>query len=114
MVTTAPKVFKQKAQWAAWLEGNHAQNSGVWLRLAKKGSKAATVSYQEALEVALCYGWVDAQRKPDSDDSWLLRFMPRGPRSLWSKINREKAEALIAQGEMKPAGLAAIEQAKTS
>lgn len=106
--------FECKGHWAAWLERNHANSSGVWLRLGKKRSKTSSVTYGEALEVALCYGWIDAQRKPESDDCWLLRFMPRGPRSLWSKINREKAEALIARGEMKAAGLAAVEEAKRS
>lgn len=107
-------VFRKKDQWAAWLDENHAKSSGVWLRLAKKGAKAGTVSYQEALEAALCYGWIDAQRKPENDEHWLLRFVPRGARSLWSKANREKAEALIARGEMKDSGLRAIEEAKRS
>ena len=104
--------FKTKKAWAAWLEKNHATSPGVWLKLAKKGSGMPTVSYPEALEVALCYGWIDGQKAGFDDSFWLQKFTPRGPRSIWSKINRDKAEALIASGEMKPAGLAAIERAK--
>lgn len=70
------------------------------------------MSYADALEVALCYGWIDGQKRPDDDQAWLQKFLPRSARSLWSKINREKAGALVASGQMKPAGLAAIESAK--
>lgn len=106
------RLFKRKEDWAAWLEKKHRQSPGLWLRLAKKGAAFESLTYKEALEVALCYGWIDAQKRPESEDGWLQRFMPRSPRSLWSKINREKACALIASGAMKPAGLAAIESAK--
>lgn len=106
------KLFKTKKDWAAWLEKNHRTDPGLWLRLAKKGSSLHSVSYKEALEVALCYGWIDGQKKPESEEAWLQRFVPRGPRSIWSKINREKALELIASGEMKAAGLEAIENAK--
>jgi uncharacterized protein YdeI (YjbR/CyaY-like superfamily) len=109
---SAIRLFKSKAEWAAWLEKNHAKSSGMWLRIAKKGSKVRSVSYQEALEAALCYGWIDGQKRPESGESWLQRFLPRTNKSLWSKINREKAMALIASGEMRAAGLEAIEQAK--
>ena len=95
-----------------WLNKSHRTNTGLWLRIAKKSSDLPSVSYQEALEVALCYGWIDGQKKPESDETWLQRFLPRSTKSLWSKINREKALALIASGEMKPPGLAAIENAK--
>jgi len=94
------------------LEKNHAASSGLWLRTAKKGSQLKSVSYQEALEVALCYGWIDGQKRPENEEAWLQRFCPRSVRSVWSKINREKALALIASGDMKPAGLAAIEDAR--
>ena len=106
------RLFKSKREWAVWLEKNHAASSGLWLRTAKKGSPLKSVSYQEALEVALCYGWIDGQKRPENDQTWLQRFCPRSARGVWSKINREKALALIASGEMKPAGLAAIEDAR--
>ncbi len=106
------KLFKSRQDWAAWLEKNHRKSAGLWLRLAKKGSQSQSVSYQEALEVALCYGWIDGQKRPESEQSWLQRFLPRANKSIWSKINREKALALIARGEMKAAGLEAIENAK--
>jgi len=105
-------LFKDQKAWAAWLDKNHAKSPGVWLKLAKKGSETRSVAYQEAREVALCYGWIDGQKKGYDNDFWLQKFTPRGPRSIWSKINRDKAEALIRSGEMKPPGLAAIERAK--
>ncbi len=104
--------FKDKKSWKTWLEKNHASSKGVWLKLAKKGSGTPSVTYPEALEAALCYGWIDGQKKPFDESWWLQKFTPRGPKSIWSKINREKAEALIQSGEMKPAGLKAIEAAK--
>ncbi len=104
--------FSNRHDWGKWLETNHGGSSGMWVRLAKKGSGAPSVTYAEALEVALCYGWIDAQKRAESGQAWLQRFMPRKPRSIWSKINREKALALIANGQMKPAGLAEVERAK--
>jgi uncharacterized protein YdeI (YjbR/CyaY-like superfamily) len=104
--------FENKAAWAAWLAKNHGASSGVWLRLAKKSSGVASVTYAEAIDVALCYGWIDGQKKSESEQHWLQRFVPRKGRSIWSKINREKALSLIARGEMKPAGLREIERAK--
>ena len=114
--TEAPqaRLFKSKREWSGWLEKNHAASTGLWLRTAKKGSSLKSVSYQEALEVALCYGWIDGQKRPENDEAWLQRFCPRSARSVWSKINREKALALIESGEMKPAGLAAIEDARNN
>jgi uncharacterized protein YdeI (YjbR/CyaY-like superfamily) len=106
------RLFKSKEDWAAWLEKNHGKSAGLWLRIAKKGSRVGSVSYQEAVEVALCYGWIDGQKKPESDQAWLQRFVSRSSRSVWSKINREKALALIASGQMQTAGLEAIESAK--
>lgn len=106
------ELFKDQKHWAAWLDKHHAESPGVWLRLAKKGSEIRSVSYAEALEVALCYGWIDGQKKSYDESSWLQKFTPRGDRSLWSKVNREKAENLIRTGSMKPAGLAAIERAR--
>ena len=104
--------FHSKRDWAEWLDNNHAKSPGIWLRLAKKDSRLTSVAYKEALDVALCYGWIDGQKKPENDQTWLQRFVPRSAKSLWSKINREKAEALIESGQMKPAGLAAIDCAK--
>ena len=106
------RLFKSKQDWAAWLEKNHRKGTGVWLRLAKKESGLRSVSYKEALEVALCYGWIDGQKRPESEQTWLQRFLSRSSKSIWSKINREKALALIASGEMQAAGLEAIENAK--
>ncbi len=94
------------------MEKNHRKSAGLWLRLAKKGSRLRSVTYQEALEVALCYGWIDGQKRPESNETWLQRFVSRSNKSIWSKINREKALALIVSGEMKAAGLEAIENAK--
>jgi uncharacterized protein YdeI (YjbR/CyaY-like superfamily) len=106
------KLSKSKHDWAAWLEKNHRKSTGLWLRLAKKDSRLRSVSYKEALEVALCYGWIDGQKRPENEQTWLQRFVSRSGQSIWSKINREKALALIASGEMQAAGLEAIETAK--
>ena len=106
------RLFKSKQDWAAWLEKNHRKSTGLWLRLAKKDAGLRSVSYKEALEVALCYGWIDGQKRPESEQAWLQKFLSRSGKSIWSKINREKALALIASGEMRTAGLEAIENAK--
>ena len=108
------KPFKNQGAWEKWLATNHAKSAGIWMQIAKKASGIASVNYQEALDVALCYGWIDGQKQPYDDQSWLQRFTPRGPRSLWSKINTGKADALIKSGRMQPPGLAAIEAAKAS
>jgi uncharacterized protein YdeI (YjbR/CyaY-like superfamily) len=104
--------FESKRKWAAWLTKQHDKSPGVWLKLAKKDSELSSVTYEEALDVALCYGWIDGQKKGFNDKYWLQKFTPRGPKSIWSKINTEKAERLIASGDMKPAGLRVIEAAK--
>ncbi|HEY7182665.1 MAG TPA: YdeI/OmpD-associated family protein [Blastocatellia bacterium] len=104
--------FERPKDWAAWLDKNHATSSGVWLKLAKKASGIKSVTYDEALEVALCYGWIDGQKKSFDETSWLQKFTPRGPKSIWSKINTEKALRLIEGGRMKPAGLKAVESAR--
>lgn len=106
------RLFSNQEAWTAWLEKHHRKSDGLWLRVAKKGSGLQSVSYGEALEAALCYGWIDGQKRGESEQAWLQRFLPRSAKSIWSKINREKALALIASGEMKPAGLAAIEEAR--
>lgn len=105
--------FASKQAFAIWLDRHHASAKGLWLQLAKRASGTASVTYQEALEVALCYGWIDGQKKSLDEAAWLQKFTPRGPRSIWSVINREKAQQLIASGLMKPAGLAAIERARS-
>lgn len=105
-------LFSTQAAWTAWLEKNHRKSSGLWLRLAKKGSDLKSVTYGEALEVALCYGWIDGQKRGESEHAWLQRFLPRSAKSIWSKINREKALALIATGSMRVAGHEAIDAAR--
>jgi uncharacterized protein YdeI (YjbR/CyaY-like superfamily) len=107
-------LFKTPAAWEAWLAKHGSASAGVWLRLAKKSAALQSVSYAEALDVALCYGWIDGQKKAGDEETWLQRFTPRGPKSLWSKINRAKALALIQEGRMQTAGLAAIERAKAN
>jgi len=104
--------FERQKDWAVWLAKNHAKSAGVWLKLAKKASGIKSVTYDEALEVALCYGWIDGQRRSHDETSWLQKFTPRGPKSIWSKINTEKAQRLIESGQMKPAGLKAVESAR--
>ncbi|HEX5448355.1 MAG TPA: YdeI/OmpD-associated family protein [Candidatus Saccharimonadales bacterium] len=106
------RLFITQEDWRAWLEENHAQASGVWLKHAKKSSGKMSVSYDEALEEALCYGWIDSQKQAYDNDYFLQRFTPRGPKSVWSKINVAKAESLTKTGKIKPAGLAAIDLAK--
>jgi uncharacterized protein YdeI (YjbR/CyaY-like superfamily) len=108
----ATKSFKTRAAWQAWLAGNHASSRGVWLIIAKKGSKQTSPSYAEAVEVALVWGWIDGPKRRLDEAAWLQKFTPRGPKSLWSKINRDKAEALIAEGRMQPPGLAEVKRAQ--
>ena len=100
------------ASWERWLNRHHAAAAGVWLRMAKKDSGIASVTHAEALEVALCYGWIDGQLKAEDDKHFLRRFTPRTARSIWSKINRDKALKLIDEGRMQPAGLAEVERAR--
>jgi uncharacterized protein YdeI (YjbR/CyaY-like superfamily) len=104
--------FEHQRAWGAWLEHHHGGEDGVWLKLAKKGTGVTTVTYLEAVEEALCYGWIDGQISRHDETFYLQRFTPRRARSKWSQINREKAERLIAQKRMKPAGLKQIEAAK--
>lgn len=104
--------FERQQDWAAWLNENHATSSGVWLQLAKKGADVSSVSYDEAVETALCFGWIDGQKQAHSDQFWLQKFTRRSDKSVWSKINRDKALALIKVKKMKPAGLKEIELAK--
>lgn len=106
------RLFPSAAAMEEWLEGNHAKSDGIWLKIAKKGSGATTVTYAEALELALCFGWIDSQKRGFDEQCFLQRFTPRRPRGRWSRVNRDKAEALIASGAMRPAGLVEVEAAK--
>lgn len=101
-----------RAEWEAWLDANHASSAGVWLVLSKKGVEPSTVSRADALEVALCYGWIDGQAGSLDEGHWVQRFTPRTRRSRWSRINRDAATRLIANGLMKPAGLKEVEAAQ--
>lgn len=104
--------FPSQGAFAHWLAAHHDGSDGVWLKHAKKGAAAPGVSYQEALEVALCFGWIDGQKRSFDLHHYLQRWTPRRPRSLWSKVNREKALRYIEEGKMQPSGLAEIERAK--
>jgi uncharacterized protein YdeI (YjbR/CyaY-like superfamily) len=104
--------FATAKDFEAWLAASHATSTGVWLRMAKKATGVASVTYQEALDVALCYGWIDSQKRSDGPTHWLQRFGPRTRRSGWSKVNREHVERLIAAGRMTPAGLREVEAAR--
>lgn len=104
--------FANQAGWEAWLERNGSTATGVWLRLARKGAGQSTVSYAEALDSALCHGWIDGKKQSESEHYWRQRFTPRTARSAWSRINKAKAEALIASGRMRPAGLREVDRAR--
>jgi uncharacterized protein YdeI (YjbR/CyaY-like superfamily) len=104
--------FPSERAWAAWLDKHHATSPGVWLKFAKKGSGIPSVYYPQALEVALCYGWIDGLLKSLDERYYLQRFTPRRPKSKWSQINCTKATGLIASGRMKPAGLRQVEAAR--
>jgi uncharacterized protein YdeI (YjbR/CyaY-like superfamily) len=97
----------------AWLAKNHSQSAGIWLRVYKKGSGVVTVTYREALDQALCFGWIDGQKKPFDNQSWLQKFTPRRANSGWSKYNTQHADRLIQSGEMTPAGLKEVNAAKS-
>lgn len=104
--------FETPAEWEEWLTENHTQPNGIWLRIFKKSSNAASITYAEALDEALCYGWIDGQKNKYDENSWVQKFTPRRKRSIWSKVNTQHVERLIKAGKMKPAGLAEIEAAK--
>jgi uncharacterized protein YdeI (YjbR/CyaY-like superfamily) len=105
--------FAAAGELEEWLRVNHATAGGLWLKLAKKDSAIDSVSYDEALEHALCFGWIDGQKRAFDERFWLQRFTPRGPRSKWSRINREKAEKLIEQGRMRAAGAEQVQRARS-
>jgi uncharacterized protein YdeI (YjbR/CyaY-like superfamily) len=104
--------FPDRNAWAVWLADNCESSAGVWLKLARKDGGGRSVTYAEALDVALCHGWIDGQKGAVDERHWRQRFTPRGPRSRWSKRNRGLAEALMASGEMAPAGLREVEAAR--
>lgn len=104
--------FAATGAWSKWLAAHHASSPGVWLKIAKTGASSASITYAQAIEVALVWGWIDGQKGKLDEDWWLQRFTPRKAKSPWSKINRAKAEALIAKGIMEPPGLAEVERAK--
>lgn len=104
-------LFEHQQAWSEWLDQHHSESPGVWLRLAKKKAAIASLSYTEALDVALCYGWIDSQKKSYDESSWLQKFTRRGLKSIWSKVNREKVQALVEAEKMKPAGLVAVGRA---
>lgn len=104
--------FESLTAWEAWLEERHTTADGLWIKFAKKGSGVESVTYAEAVEGALLYGWIDGQASSLDERFYLQRYTPRRARSKWSKINREKVGVLMAAGRMKPAGLAEIERAK--
>ena len=105
--------FETQHDWEAWLKEHHADTKGIWLKLAKKAAGTPSVSYAEALDSALCYGRIDGQKATFDDKYWLQKFTPRGARSMWSKVNCDKATALIADGRMQPAGLRQVELARS-
>lgn len=104
--------FATAPEWETWLAAHYQEPGGVWLKVGKKGSKKSAIKISEALDVALCYGWIDSQRKGYDHDYFLQRYSPRTAKSPWSKLNVERAEALLADGRMQPAGLREIEAAK--
>jgi len=106
--------FETQRDWETWLKEHHTDTKGIWLKIAKKETRILSLSYSEALESALCYGWIDGQKASFDDQYWLQKFTPRGPKSIWSQVNRDKATALLAEGRMQPGGLRQVELAKSN
>jgi uncharacterized protein YdeI (YjbR/CyaY-like superfamily) len=106
------RAFKTQQDFETWLEKNQHKPEGVWIRFARKSSGIKSITHPEALETALCFGWIDALRRPESDTTYLQRFVPRRSKSLWSQINRAKALSLVESGRMRPSGHAEIERAR--
>lgn len=105
-------LFSGPGEMEEWLEQHGDSSQGIWLKVAKEGAVEPSITYDEAVELALCFGWIDSQVRRFDDQYYIQRFTPRRPRGRWSKINREKAEALMAAGKLRPAGLAEVEAAK--
>ncbi len=106
------RAFRSAAAFEQWLAKHQTASDGIWLRLYKKGSGKASIAYSEAVDVALCYGWIDGQGKSLDDLSYIQKFTPRRPRSVWSKLNRERISRLMKAGRMQPAGRAQVNAAK--
>lgn len=104
--------FESQQDWELWLAENHASSTGIWLQISKKDSGKKSITYAEALDEALCYGWIDGQKKSYDKESWLQKFTPRRAKSVWSKINTQHIERLTGAGKMKLAGLKQVEDAK--
>lgn len=104
--------FASGSSFGSWLADHHEASAGLWVKIARKGSGHDSVTYAEAVDLALCHGWIDSQARSFDDAHWLQRFTPRKPRSRWSKVNRDKVSRLIASGAMQPAGLREVERAK--
>ena len=104
--------FPSQAAFEEWLEAEHETSTGLWLKFAKKGSGVESVTYPEARDAALCFGWIDGQKASFDETYYLLRFTPRARRSRWSQVNTERVAELTAEGRMRPAGLAEVERAK--
>ena len=104
--------FASAAAFRRWLKTNHAAHPGIWMKLAKKATGIASITYAEALDEALCYGWIDGQAKKFDEQHWLQKFTRRGPRSVWSRVNIGNVARLTAAGRMQPAGQAAVDAAK--
>ncbi|KML55769.1 bacteriocin-protection protein [Burkholderia cepacia] len=111
-MTESALTFTSQTEWESWLGQHCSSSTGAWLRLAKKGTGQRTVTYEQALESALCHGWIDGQKRAESEQYWLQRFTPRTAKSIWSKLNKERAEVLIAAGRMRPPGMSEIEKAR--
>jgi uncharacterized protein YdeI (YjbR/CyaY-like superfamily) len=110
---TEPRLtFSNQSEWENWLAQNSGTSTGIWLRIAKKGAEPPALTYEQALESALCHGWIDGQKRADDEKYWLQRFTRRSAKSIWSKLNKDRAEALIAAGRMLPSGMREIEKAK--
>ncbi len=110
---TEPRlIFLDQNEWENWLTQNGGTSAGIWMRLAKKGAAQSTVTYAQAVESALCHGWIDGQKQAESEEYWLQRFTRRSAKSIWSRLNTERAEALAAAGRMLPAGMREMERAK--
>jgi uncharacterized protein YdeI (YjbR/CyaY-like superfamily) len=106
------RAFRTTRAWEQWLDRNAGRAEGIWMKIAKRDTGITSVTHAEALEVALCFGWIDGQRRALDETHFLQRFTPRRPRSMWSKINREKVTALIESGRMRPPGMREVERAQ--
>lgn len=114
MTTPKPEIlsFKTTSEFEKWLKKNHSLHKGIWLRFFRKDSGVKTITYEEAINAALCYGWIDGQANKYDEQSWLQKFTPRRPKSVWAQRNKDRVKKLIKDGKMKPAGLEEVARAK--